>query len=282
MKAQRIHLNNLDLFFAEEGEGPPCLLLHGGPGMDHQMFVPWLSPLASSTHLLYLDYRGNGRSQRIPPEQFSLATVLDDLEVLRQALGVAQMAVLGHSFGGFVALSYALAHPEQISYLILSCSAPSRDYRLESQDLIGQFLAAHPLGAPPTLPPGDADDAALRRPVFQWLPLYFATYGATMQQVAEDWAIRTRYSSAIYRQWLRQEPHYDLRSRLKEVQAPTLLLAGRHDRICPLTQSLLMSQHLPHARLEIFERSGHMPQMEESERYRAVVRDFLLGGNSAS
>lgn len=282
MKEQCIHLRTLDLFYAEEGEGPSCLLLHGGPGMDHQMFVPWLSPLASSRHLLYLDYRGNGRSQRISPEQFSITAIIADLEVLRQSLGVAQMDVLGHSFGGFVALSYALAHPDHVSHLVISCSAPSRDYRLESQELIGKYLATHPLGTVPLLPPGDADDVALRRPVFGWLPLYFATYEAKIRRVAEDWASRTRYSSAIYAEWLRQEPSYDLRARLREVQVPTLLLAGRYDRICPLTQSLLMSQSMPHAQLEIFEHSGHMPQMEEPERYRTVVRDFLLVGNSAA
>src|SRR5215472_12657005 len=83
-----IRLNGLDLFYAEEGAGLPCFLLHGGPGLDHQMFVPWLSPLASSAHLFYPDLRGNGRSQRLPPAHFSLAAVVDDLEALRQALGL--------------------------------------------------------------------------------------------------------------------------------------------------------------------------------------------------
>ena len=126
------------------------------------------------------------------------------------------------------------------------------------------------------------DDATLRRRVFGWLPLYFATYEAKIRLVAEDWASRTHYSSAIYAEWLRQEPHYDLYPRLREVQVPTVILAGRYDRICPLTQSTLMSQHIPHARLEIFEHSGHMPQMEEPERYIEVARDFLLVDNSAS
>jgi proline iminopeptidase len=270
-----ISLHGLDLFYAEEGAGIPCLLLHGGPGMDHQMFVPWLSPLASSAHVFYLDYRGNGRSQRIPPEQFSIAAVIDDLEALCQALGLTQVAVLGHSFGGFVALSYALAHPERVSHLIISCSAPSRDYRLESQAMIGQFWATQPQRTVPRLPPGDPDDAALRRPMFQWLPLYFATYEAAIQQVAEDWATRTRYSSAIYAQWLTQEPRYDLRPRLSELRMPTLILAGRHDRICPVNQSILMSQRIPHARLEIFEHCGHMPQMEAPADYVERVRASL-------
>ncbi len=276
MYEQRIRLNGLDLFYLEEGAGIPCLLLPGGPGMDHQMFVPWLSPLASNIRLFYLDYRGNGRSQRIPPRQFSIAAVITDLEALCQALGLAQVAVLGHSFGGFVALSYALAHPERVSHLIISCSAPSHDYRLDSQGMIGQFLSSHRLGTVPALPASDPDDAALRAQVFGWLPLYFATYEAGIQQMAEDWATRTRYSSAVYSEWLaQQEPRYDVRPRLSELRMPTLILAGRHDRICPVNQADLMSQRIPNARLEIFENSGHMPQMEAPADYVERVRAFL-------
>src|SRR5690348_14907524 len=127
MQEHRLTVNGVELFYAEEGNGPPCLLLHGGPGLDHQEFVPWLSPLASSARLIYLDYRGNGCSQPIQPEQFTTAAILADIEGLRTALGLKQMAVLGHSFGGFIALSYALAHPPAVSRLIISCSAPSND-----------------------------------------------------------------------------------------------------------------------------------------------------------
>src|SRR5262249_2576968 len=153
----------------------------------------------------YLDFRGNGRSQRLPPAHFSLAAVVDDVEAMRQALGLGQIALLGHSFGGFVALSYALAHPERVSHLISSCSAPSHDFRRESQALVGPFLVSHShRSVPAALPTNDPDDAALRRLMFQWLPLYFARYEAEIQRVVEDWATRTSYSSAIYSEWLTQ------------------------------------------------------------------------------
>jgi proline iminopeptidase len=282
MYERQVHLNGLDLFYAEEGAGLPCFLLHGGPGMDHEMFVPWLSPLAASAHLFYPDFRGNGRSQRIPPGQFSIAAAVDDLEALRQMLGLEQIALLGHSFGGFVALSYALTHPAYVSHLIISCSAPSHDFRWSSRERIGSFLAAHPSLEPaPALPASDPDDAPLRLQVFQWLPLYFATYTAEVKQIAEDWATRTRYASALYAEWFtNQEPLYDLRPRLSELQMPTLILVGGHDRICPVDQARLMSQNIPRSRLVIFENCGHMPQMEVPAEYRECLREFLTEKHS--
>ena len=71
-------------------------------------------------------------------------------------------------------------------------------------------------------------------------------------------------------------PLYDTRPRLGELHMPTLILAGRHDRVCSLNQARLMQQGISGARLVIFEESGHMPQMEESARYIQTVRDFVI------
>lgn len=95
----RAHVNGVDLFFDVEGsslmpEGPtmveqqPCFILHGGPGMDHSYFRPWLSPLTDKLQLIYVDHRGNGRSQRLPNEQYTIEHMADDLEQLRLYLGL--------------------------------------------------------------------------------------------------------------------------------------------------------------------------------------------------
>ena len=275
MQAHRISVNGVELFYAEEGNGLPCLLLHGGPGLDHQEFVPWLAPLASSARLIYLDYRGNGRSERIAPEQFTTAAVVEDVEELRRALGIGQMAVLGHSFGGFIALSYALAYPSAVSRLIISCSAPSYDIGAEVEAQLAAFDSPRVAAAFARENEMQSDEE-MRAIILDELPFYFASYPAAIQQAAEDWALRTRYSAALSSWWsVHQMPLYDVRPRLGELHMPTLILAGRQDRVCSLNQATLMRQGIPGARLEVFEQSGHMPQMEESARYIAVVRDFL-------
>jgi proline iminopeptidase len=275
MQAHQIRVNGVELFYAEEGNGPPCLLLHGGPGLDHQEFVPWLSPLASSIRLIYLDYRGNGRSKRIPPEQFTTAAVVEDVEALRRALGFEQIAVLGHSFGGFIALSYALAYPSSVSRLIVSCSAPSYAIGAEAEEQLAAF--GSPQVAAAFARENDMQsDEDMRAIILDELPFYFATYPDEIKRAAEDWANRTRYSATLSSWWsVNQMPLYDVRSHLGELQMPALILAGRYDRVCSLNQATMMRQAIPGARLIVFEQSGHMPQIEEPDRYIQAVRDFL-------
>jgi proline iminopeptidase len=278
MQEHYITVNGVELFYAEEGSGPPCLLLHGGPGLDHHEFAPWLSPLASSVQLIYLDYRGNGRSQRISPEQFTTAAVVQDVEALRHSLGFTQMAVLGHSFGGFIALSYALAYPNAVSHLIISCSAPSYDIGAEVEEQLAHYGSPEVTSAF-ARESGMQTDEDMRAIIFDELPFYFATYPKEIRQRAEAWARETIYSAALSSWWgINQMPLYDVRPRLRELHTATLVIAGRHDRVCSLHQATIMQQGIPGALLAICEHSGHMPQMEESERYIQVVRDFLVAG----
>lgn len=282
MQEHFIIVNGVELFYAEEGSGPPCLLLHGGPGLDHHEFVPWLSPLASSARLVYLDYRGNGRSPRIPPEQFTTAAVVEDIEALRQSLGFAQMAVLGHSFGGFIALSYALAYPTAVSRLIISCSAPSYDIGAEVEEQLVGYGSPEVTAAFARENTMQSDED-MRAIIFDELPFYFATYPEKTRQHAEAWARETIYSAALSSWWgVNQMPLYDVRPRLGELHMPTLVIAGRHDRVCSLHQATIMQQGIPGALLALCEHSGHMPQMEESEHYVQVVRNFLVAGSSSS
>ena len=275
MQEHLIAVNGTELFYAEEGTGHLCLLLHGGPGLDHQEFVPWLSPLATSARLIYLDHRGNGRSQRVAPEQFTTAAVVEDVEALRRALGFEQMAVLGHSFGGFIALSYTLAYPASVSRLIISCSAPSYDIGAEVEAQLAAFDNSQ-IAAAFARENEIQSDEDMRAVILDELPFYFASYPDEIRRVAEDWANRTRYSAALSSWWsVNQMPLYDTRPRLAEIHMPTLVLAGRHDRVCSLNQARLMEHGIPGARMVVFEASGHMPQMEESARYIQVVRDFL-------
>lgn len=275
MQEHRIQVNGTELFYAEEGNGPPCVLLHGGPGLDHQEFFPYLSPLADSLRLIYLDHRGNGRSQPIPPEQFTTAAVVEDVEALRVALGFERMIVLGHSFGGFIALSYALSYPASVSRLIISCSAPSYDIGAEVEEQLAAFN--NPRVASAFARENEIQsDEDMRAVIFDELPFYFASYPDEIRRVAENWAQRTRYSAALSSWWsVNQMPLYDTRPRLGELRVPTLILAGRHDRVCSLNQARLMQQGIPGARLVIFEASGHMPQMEETTRYMQAVREFV-------
>ncbi|MGH2692485.1 MAG: alpha/beta fold hydrolase, partial [Actinomycetota bacterium] len=114
------------LWVLEMGEGRPLLMLHGGPGLDHTQFRPWLDPLAERFRLIYVDLRSQGRSDLADPSTWSLERMAADIEELAGSLYLDSFAILGHSFGSFVALRHAVDSGRASHYVLLGCMASAR------------------------------------------------------------------------------------------------------------------------------------------------------------
>src|SRR5437870_3453658 len=114
-----VEVNGTSLFYVDVGSGIPCFVMHGGLGFDHTYLHPWLDPLSEVLRLVYYDHRGNGQSGRPAAETLTFDQFGDDADALRQRLGLERMAVMGHSFGGFIALAYALRYPKRVTHLTL-------------------------------------------------------------------------------------------------------------------------------------------------------------------
>jgi pimeloyl-ACP methyl ester carboxylesterase len=134
-------VNGVRLFFDVEGgrlvpdgpamrEKPTLLLLHGGPGLDHSIYRPAFSGLSDVAQVVFLDHRGNGRSDPGPRESWTLAQWADDVHAFCETLGIARPIVYGASFGGTVALAYATRHPEHPGKLILVSAEAAADTHL--------------------------------------------------------------------------------------------------------------------------------------------------------
>src|SRR5690349_5194367 len=124
-------VNNLALYYREIGEGPPMVLLHGGPDFDHTYLLPDMDRLADAYHLIYYDQRGRGLSVGDDSIlDISIESEMQDLEELQNHLQLEMITVLGHSWGGQLALSYAMSHPERVSNIILmnTCMATHQDF----------------------------------------------------------------------------------------------------------------------------------------------------------
>ena len=144
-------VNGVRLFFDVEGASlmpdgsamrkkPTLLMLHGGPGADHSIYKPDYSGLADIAQIVYLDHRGNGRSEDGPKEAWTLAQWGDDVRAFCDVLGIANPIVLGASFGGMVALAYATRHPAHPSKLILiSTEAAGGSHREQRVALFERF-----------------------------------------------------------------------------------------------------------------------------------------------
>jgi proline iminopeptidase len=122
-----VDANGVLIYWKSIGSGAPLFVVHGGPGASHDYFLPHLVPLARTNRLIFIDERGSGRSERLENAKlYTVENMVEDIEAVRRALALEKIALLGHSFGGVLAQSYALRYPENLSSLILCSSGPTR------------------------------------------------------------------------------------------------------------------------------------------------------------
>ena len=120
-----VRLDDTSVWVHERGSGYPIIVLHDGPGLDHHAFGHYLDPLGDRFRLLFVDQRGQGRSEPVGLDTFTLARLAQDVIMLARAMGLDRFAVLGHGFGAFVALQHAIDYPGMASQIILSGGVPS-------------------------------------------------------------------------------------------------------------------------------------------------------------
>jgi pimeloyl-ACP methyl ester carboxylesterase len=282
-------VNGLRLFFDVESarlipdgpimrEKPTLLLLHGGPGFDHSIYKPAYSALADIAQVIYLDHRGNGRSEDGPQAGWKLAQWGDDVRAFCDALGIARPIVLGASFGGMVALAYATRHPDHPSKLVLiSTEAAGGTHRDRRVALFERFSGPE-VGALARRRflevQGHPDQVSLDA----WRRLAMPLYTRTPRD--PDTARRAVSRSEVLHWFTKPggESHtFDMFPDLHRIRCPTLVLGGEDDPIHPIESQADIAASLP-AHLVQFERfanCGHAVVPDAPERAMAVIRDFI-------
>jgi pimeloyl-ACP methyl ester carboxylesterase len=284
-----VFINGVRLFFDVEGaklvpdgpamrEKPTLLLLHGGPGFDHSIYKPAYSALADIAQIIYLDHRGNGRSEDGARESWNLAQWGDDVRAFCDALGIVDPIVLGASFGGMVALAYATRHPDHPSRLVLiSTEAAGGTHRDRRVALFERFGGAE-VGALARRRflevQGQADRAALDA----WRRLAMPLYTRTPRD--PDMARRAINRSEVLHWFTRPggESHaFNMFPDLGRIQCPTLVLGGEDDPMIPIEcQADIAAALPPHlVQFERFANCGHAVVPDAPERAIAVIRDFI-------
>ena len=282
----RARIRGTEIFFDVEGaalvpdgprmvERPVAFLLHGGPGGDHSGFKPAFSPLAERMQLVYVDHRGQGRSARGPKETYTLDNNVEDLEALRQHLGLDKVVVIGVSYGGMVALTYASRYPDSVSHLIAVVTAPSYRFLARAQ----QILAAR--GTDEQRAMGDIlwagafeSEEQLQQYYTVMGPLYSLKFDP--EKARESRARGIRSVDAINEGFGGFLRTYDLTDELHKVTAPTLVIGGRHDWICPPEFSEEIARLIPHADLRIFENSSHSVAADEHDALMDLIKGFVV------
>ena len=264
-----ISLNGTHLYYVTTGEGIPCLVMHGGLGLDHTYLHPWLDPLGDRLHLIYYDHRGNGRSGRPAKETMTHAQFAADAATLATQLGYEKVAIFGHSYGGFIALEFALRYPHRVSHLLLCDTAPVFNYADEIMANALEKGATDDMLA--VLQADFATDEDMRLNLPKIWPLYFKTFNADICLALLENCI----TSADGRAAKGELEAYNVVPRLGEIHDPTLILVGRDDFVCPPSQSHILHEGIAQSKLVIFERSGHLPFVEEPELFFKTVGNWL-------
>ena len=278
------------LYVRDIGEGPPVIVLHGGPDFDHEYLVPEMDELAESFRLVYYDQRGRGRSfGGQQADDVSIASETEDLDRVRDHFGFERVAVLGHSWGGLLATEYALSHPEHVSHLILVNTAPvSRSglvsmteemKRLRSPQMVERMAA---LRSSPAYEAGDIDtDLAYYRLHFasavrqaelleRVLPRLRSAF--TRESVLVARAIENR----LYEETWDVEG-YDLIPRMRGLDVPVAVIHGDNDLI-PMAIARDIADAIPGSRLVVLADCGHFAYLERPAPFRATVAALLERG----
>jgi len=287
-------LRDTSIYFDVEGAGlvpdgplmrerPVAMLVHGGPGGDHSGFKPAMSPLAEHMQLVYFDHRGQGRSgladPAADPARFTLDENVADMEALRRYLGLGPVVSIGTSYGGMVAMAHAARHPAAVSRLILIVTAahggfiPAAEAIVRQRGTPAQQQVCGTLWAGAFRSPGE-----LRRYYEIMGPLYARHHDAAAATATRGRAIHA--PEPLNRAFgpdgfLRQ---FDLRPELPRITAPTLIIAGRHDWICPPRFSEELHRLIPDSRLMVFEDSSHSVRVDAPEAMLQAIRDFSRRG----
>jgi proline iminopeptidase len=285
----------LHVEMAGPDHGPALLYLHGGPGgLGCLDFMVTTAPaLARQVRVVAFDQRGTLRSEPYAAgETVSLAGIVEDAEALRLALGIERWAVLGHSYGGYLAVLYALTYPQSVAALLLE--SPTFSFTLSEQSLLRKNAAlftqmGDEANAARCLTLAEVDephDAVL----WELGALLGAKAGGVMH-AGQDWDFLNRIAAAaglpaeVWPNSARTRAlvlaegriYQSIIPRLSGLTMPALLMKGEHDPITCEKQVAAFIDRVPQGRVERFAASGHWIRYEEAARYAATVLAFLGG-----
>ena len=266
-------VRGVSLFERRVGQGPPAVVLHGGPGADHGYLLPGFDTLSIGRELVYYDQRGGGRSPVARDVPVGWREHVADLDALRDIWGLARLVLLGYSWGGLLAQLYAVEHPDRVERLALVSPAPS--WRAAREEFERRFAERN---LAPALERErrslresglrERDPPAYERRLFELAVVpYF--YDPAKARELTPFRVVGRTQQEVWRSL----GDYDLRPALGRLQVPAFVLHGEDDPI-PI-EAACETAGLLGAEFHALDRCGHCPHVERLDEFRRLVDAFL-------
>lgn len=268
----------------EEPGKLPLMCLHGGPGAAHD-YLDSLSALAENgRRVIFYDQLGCGRSaiSESKPELWTVELYVEEVDVVREALGLDRLHLLGQSWGGMLGMQYALTQPPGLASLTVASSPASmrqwveeaNRLRAELPPEVQDTLLAHEAA-------GTTDSAEYEAAVMRFYQRHVCRVDPMPEYVTRTFAQIAEHPEVYHTMNGPSEFHvvgtlkeWDIIDRLVEIQVPTLVTSGRYDEATP-TIAGTVHRGIPGAEWVLFEESSHMPHAEEPDRYLRVIDEFL-------
>jgi proline iminopeptidase len=282
----RAALNGTEIYFDVDGSElgvtavglrarRTIIALPGGPGFDHGYLRPGLSPLREDAQVVYVDPRAHGRSGKPPKETWSFEQMADDVAALCGLLGIEKPIVFGHSAGGGIALHVALRHQDLLGGLILCATTPTFA-SIESDEPMPTLASRAPADVAAVAGRffgGDMSDETLQAFTDEVGPYYAGP--AHMDVPARVFGLSTLAGDVLRHFFANEVRRYDVRAGLARIAVKTLVIAGRHDWVCPLRASRALASGIAGATLVILEESGHLGFAEQPDAFQRAMRSYL-------
>ena len=288
-----VDTNGVLIYYEALGHGTPLLILHGGPGASHDYFLPYLLPLARTNRVVLIDERGSGKSEKLEdPKGYTVENMVEDVEAVRQRLGLGRINLLGHSYGGVLAEAYALKYQANLARLILGSTfhstralnevfrqmkaqmTPELRNRIDAMEKAGLF--GH----------GKMYEQGRYTPEYMvagWGEGYFPYVYRRRPDPGYDPTNTAGMAWDLYREMCGSHGEFivdgnlasvEYADRLPSITVPTLITVGDHDQVAP-SISEDMHKAIKGSVLSVIPESGHMTFVDQPRLYVKVVDDFL-------
>lgn len=282
-------VNGAKLWTVSFGKGDPIFFIAGGPGGSHYGLRSFDS-LSTTNTLVYFDNFGRGKSDTATDvRQYSLERDIEDLEGLRKAMGYSTINVLGHSYGGLVAQGYAIKYPDHVKHLILANTFHSFVMWQENDDNSNHEIRTNYPEVWDTLMKirerGAISSDPIHQEIYGKVPYGFLyAYNPTNFKSRGRKPYPNSFNPAVYYQMVGKDGdfivgndigNFDFRKQLKALKMPILIIGGRYDRVAVPWMMVKYKTYCPQAQFEMFEFSGHNPQVEEPAKEFGIIRAFL-------
>lgn len=272
-------LNGSEVYYKTMGSGEPLVIVHGGPVLDHSYFLPHFESLARDYQLIFYDQRACGRSSvAVDSATMSLNGFVEDIEQLRLQLGLGKINLLGHSWGGLLAMKYAIKYDDNLERLVLSNSmAPSvADWQAENIEVAKKTNPKDQKRLDAIVSSGLLRTEDPTEYIREMLMLSYKIQmydTAKLEQlelyVPQDFMVRSQVFGLLGPDM----GTFDLYNDLQKVSTPTLVIYGESEPAVDLHAQKLVGA-LKNGRLEVIKESGHFPFIESTSAFNQLVRSF--------